>query len=239
MVAAECVFVSCVFVSCVLIVCFTIQLTKLLEAEESTRVSLDAFLDWSKVKVAKSTILYDAMPDTLPGAQVEKFRMQAPHIDFRLTADPNCQLWVSITAVHSPMRLIIWPRSHAMMMDLATYHGWPDFMKNSSKLVDRDFCDQFTTKPFMPKVIQLQPGETILFHGMLVHAGAPGQLDAEGNVVPAYRLHRYIMPIASDIDVAYGANGRAYTPTFPVVNPALGMEIDIFGTMFYDRSQDD
>lgn len=72
---------------------------------------------------------------------------------------------------------------------------------------------------------------------MLVHAGAPGQLDKDGNVIPAYRLHRYLMPIGSDIEVAY-ENGKPFVPTFPVENPSVGLHLETFSSMFFDRSKE-
>ena len=113
--------------------------------------------------------------------------MQAPHIDYRITGDASCNLWVCITAINNPVRLILWPGSHGLVMRLAKHHGWPDFDKSSEEL-DKEFARLVGCSDLMrPTLVTIYPGQTLVFHGMLIHAGAPGRVGSDGVVVPCHR----------------------------------------------------
>jgi ectoine hydroxylase-related dioxygenase (phytanoyl-CoA dioxygenase family) len=150
--------------------------------EKDSRSDVNGFFDWNEVDVIKSSLLFDQKPDV--GLKVT---MQAPHIDYSLTPDPLCNLWVTISAITSTMRLFVWPRSHTLIMTLAKEHGWPGFEK-STEILDAEFADKFGYKDLKhPYLVTIHPGQTIIFNGMLVHAGAPGVTDADGITVPSYR----------------------------------------------------
>ncbi|GAX76792.1 hypothetical protein CEUSTIGMA_g4238.t1 [Chlamydomonas eustigma] len=82
-------------------------------------------------------------------------------------------------------------------------HGWSKYEEMSNEAVDKLFTQNYDYKGLRkPKLITIYPGQTLVFHGMLVHAGAPGVVDSNGNIIPAHRLHRYIMPKGSKVDMA-------------------------------------
>ena len=150
--------------------------------ETQSRSDIDGFFDWNAVDVIKSSLIFDQKPSMnfMP-------TMQSPHIDYRITADPTCNLWATITAINSPVRLIVWPRSHALIMTLAEAHGWPTF-SSSSETLDEQHARRFGCPDLLcPQLVTIHPGQTIIFHGMLVHAGAPGLCDDFGNTKPCHR----------------------------------------------------
>ena len=225
-------------------------------------------MDWSAVDVIKSTLLYDVLPsiDDVTGRRFPS-SMQAPHIDYKITADPNCNLWVTITAINSPVRLIVWPRSHALMMQLAEFHGWPEFKEVSTKVLDKLIANNYGYPGLMqPTLITIQPGQTIVFHGMLVHAGAPGQPDERGDIIPCHRcvriiyllftyfqnqsyanvsytwqrLHRYIMPKGSQVELMFNKKSTGeieeFVPTFPLSNLNVDLYSREFAKLFFNKS---
>lgn len=184
-----------------------VQFENLLLLEELTRGDIKLVYNEEQVDIVKASILYDVKPQ---GKEV--FLPQCAHLDYRLVGNLDRKIFVSITALTAAFRLIIWPGSQVTMQELVAFHaccgepeydaqGNPNFKKNSSVEKDVMFAQNFNM--VRPIVLTIWPGQTIVFHGMTVHAGAPGRFkkDGSGEVEPCFRLHRYIMPKGSEIEL--------------------------------------
>lgn len=223
--------------------------------DDETRDDIPAYvLSPGSTEVKKASVLFDSKPPS--GV---KRSPQCAHIDYRLRGNIDRMIWVAITALNSPFRLLIWPGSHFTMQRLAETHAVPDYgepitdaegkpIKDAEGNVTRSWEPDFLTYSSVekdtgfallfglekPVVVTIYPGQTLIFHGMTVHAGAPGQLkgDGSGEVEPCFRLHRYIMPIGDDIDLT--PDGKVAAFPLPLLAP--GLVSHVFAQRFYDIS---
>ena len=147
------------------------------------------------------------------------------------------QLYVAITALHTAFRILLWPRSHHAVEELAVQHGFylpGGFRDNSTAKVDQVIAGTFGEEQ-QPIMLTIQPGQTVIFDGYLVHAGAPSQLDDEGNVIPCYRLHRYIGPEGEEMEL--GKDGAPIS--YPLSNMHPNLWTVHFAKKWWNLSESD
>ena len=142
---------------------------------------------------------------------------------------------MSITALQTEFRLLVWPRSHLLLEELVVDHGFykqGSFRSNSTASLDAYLANMYGEQ--QPIMLTIQPGQTVIFDGYLLHAGAPGIVDEDGNVIPCPRLHRYMMPIDETINLR-GTGGEA--SVYPITNMHPQMHTTAFAQRFFNLSQ--
>lgn len=77
-----------------------------------------------------------------------------------------------------------------------------------------------------PVEVSIKAGQTIVFDGMLVHAGTAGGPGPDGNWLPRYRLHRYIYPSPEKFTDSSESTYSPEQSTYPISILLKGGEIN-------------
>lgn len=104
--------------------------------------------------------------------------LQCPHMDFLLTGHPAKKFTIVAaeraegdTCQSQAYSLYLYPRSHTLMGDAASFHRWSKThgFKHSTEELDRQFS--MLLPMYDPVRLILKPGQILICDGCLVHGG--------------------------------------------------------------------
>jgi hypothetical protein len=162
------------------------QMKELVRLEKALDETMEPWL-----KDGMTTMAVSILGNYPPQRQAKRMP-QCAHMDYPLELlRLGVRAYVIIEAL-AVYNLWVWILSHQDMKAYASTLGWDAangvFRDTNGMGLDKGFATFMKTQRH-PTLIILQPGQRLVMHGFLIHAGAAGWLQND----PAFRVHWYMM----------------------------------------------